>query len=67
MSDILSTKMKLSLISGILCLLLIVLISTITGTGRQKPNFIIILTDDQGYNDLSCFGSDTIKTPHLDL
>ncbi len=31
-----------------------------------KPNFIIILADDQGYNDLGCFGSETIKTPHLD-
>jgi arylsulfatase A len=31
-----------------------------------KPNFIIILTDDQGYNDLGCFGSETIKTPHID-
>ena len=32
----------------------------------EKPNFIIIFTDDQGYNDLGCFGSKTIKTPHLD-
>ncbi len=31
-----------------------------------KPNFIIIFTDDQGYNDLGCFGSKTIHTPHLD-
>lgn len=31
-----------------------------------KPNFIIIFTDDQGYNDLGCFGSETIKTPHID-
>ena len=31
-----------------------------------QPNFIIIFTDDQGYNDLGCFGSKTIKTPHLD-
>ena len=30
------------------------------------PNFIIIFTDDQGYNDLGCFGSETIKTPHID-
>ncbi len=31
-----------------------------------KPNFIIIFADDQGYNDLGCFGSETIKTPHID-
>ena len=32
----------------------------------EKPNFIIIFTDDQGYNDLSCFGAPEIKTPHID-
>lgn len=31
-----------------------------------KPNFIIIFTDDQGYQDLGCFGSPKIKTPEID-
>ena len=31
-----------------------------------KPNFIIIFTDDQGYQDLGCFGSPDIKTPRID-
>lgn len=31
-----------------------------------KPNFVLIFTDDQGYGDLGCFGSKTIRTPHLD-
>ncbi|MGC6581482.1 MAG: sulfatase [Akkermansiaceae bacterium] len=33
---------------------------------KNQANFLIILTDDQGYADLSCFGSKTVKTPHLD-
>ncbi|MHC4498095.1 MAG: sulfatase family protein [Planctomycetota bacterium] len=32
----------------------------------EKPNFIIILTDDQGYNDLGSFGSKLIRTPNID-
>ncbi len=32
----------------------------------DKPNFILIFADDQGYGDLSCFGSKTIKTPNID-
>ncbi|MDG2221185.1 MAG: sulfatase [Rubripirellula sp.] len=31
-----------------------------------SPNFVIIFIDDQGYGDLSCFGSKTIRTPNID-
>lgn len=31
-----------------------------------KPNFVIIVTDDQGYGDLSCLGYTDVATPHLD-
>lgn len=32
----------------------------------KQPNFIIFLTDDQGYGDLSCMGATDFRTPHLD-
>lgn len=36
------------------------------GFSGKKPNVIIILTDDQGYGDLSCYGSRAIQTPNID-
>lgn len=32
----------------------------------KHPNVVIILTDDQGYADLGCFGGDQVKTPRID-
>jgi arylsulfatase len=32
----------------------------------ERPNVIIIFTDDQGYQDLGSYGSPNIRTPHLD-
>lgn len=31
-----------------------------------KPNILFILADDLGWGDLSCYGHDRLKTPHLD-
>jgi len=34
-------------------------------TRSEKPNFIIIFTDDMGYGDIGPFGHPTINTPNL--
>jgi hypothetical protein len=42
----------------------ILLFLMLLGLGQiyaQPKNFIIIFTDDQGYEDLSCFGSNQIS------
>lgn len=41
-------------------------VSSVAAEDKAKPNFIIIFADDQGYNDLGCFGSEKIKTPNID-
>ncbi len=33
---------------------------------NEQPNLVIIFTDDQGYEDVGCFGSPDIRTPRLD-
>jgi arylsulfatase A len=40
--------------------------SEIKKTDNKKPNVIVIFTDDQGYQDLGCYGSPKIKTPNID-
>lgn len=45
---------------------LVSFLGMLVGQAAEQPNFIIIFTDDQGYKDLSCFGSPKIKTPKID-
>lgn len=32
----------------------------------DRPNFVLIIADDIGYNDLGCYGSPDARTPHID-
>ena len=63
-----NSKIQSLLIPGCLLMLGCLLVSRAHAEERaaEKPNFIIIFADDQGYNDLGCFGSKTIKTPNID-
>jgi arylsulfatase A-like enzyme len=36
------------------------------GQNQEKPNVIIVLTDDQGIGDLGCHGNPWLKTPNID-
>ncbi|MFW6169548.1 MAG: sulfatase [Planctomycetota bacterium] len=47
------------------CLTLSVVLGPRARAG-EAPNVVIIFMDDQGYQDLSCFGSPNIDTPHID-
>ena len=33
---------------------------------RTRPNVVFVMTDDQGYGDLSCTGNPWLRTPHID-
>jgi arylsulfatase A len=51
----------LPLLIGILCF------GTLNQTqAAQKPNIIVILADDLGWNELGCYGQKKIRTPNLD-
>lgn len=40
-------------------------IAEVNGDMKQ-PNFVVVYCDDLGYGDLGCYGSDSVRTPHLD-
>ena len=56
------------------CLLLLSFLFTCTDTtektneevGKKQPNIILIMTDDQGWGDLSINGNQNLQTPNID-
>ena len=36
------------------------------GAETEKPNVLVIMVDDLGYGDLSSFGAEEMRTPHID-
>ena len=42
------------------------LFAGITLLAQNRPNIVLIMTDDQGYADLSAMGNPVLETPHID-
>lgn len=47
-------------------ILLLFFVSCATTFAADRPNIILIMTDDQGYGDLGIHGNPIVRTPHLD-
>lgn len=47
-------------------LAVLLLASSISALAAERPNVILIMTDDQGSVDLGCYGSHDLHTPHMD-
>jgi arylsulfatase A-like enzyme len=39
---------------------------SVAATATSRPNVILIVSDNQGYRDLGCFGSTEVVSPHFD-
>lgn len=44
----------------------VVLLSAFVANAADRPSVVLMMADDLGYQDLSCYGSETIRTPELD-
>ncbi len=60
-------SVKISLITFISGIFMMALQVTYAQNANKRPNVIIVLTDDQGYPELSIHGNPILKTPNLDM
>lgn len=56
----------LSIRSAFVCGALLAACSAAAALAVERPNVVLLITDDQGYGDLACHGNSMIRTPNLD-
>jgi uncharacterized sulfatase len=63
-----SPSLRLPMLHRIFCLALLLAARLLVSAAHAAapPNILVILTDDQGWSTLSCYGSQRVPTPHLD-
>lgn len=58
-----SVLKQLSCLCGIVALAFVMAAPALAA---DRPNVVLVITDDQGYGDLGCHGSPILQTPNLD-
>lgn len=58
--------MKLVVVAAALCWTVLLLVPFATISAADKPNVIVIMADDLGFGDVSCFGATSVQTPSID-
>ena len=63
-----AAKRKMALLNGLFILVIGLWFSAFWAVqvSAKQPNFLIVLADDLGYSDLSCYGRKDAHTPNLD-
>jgi N-sulfoglucosamine sulfohydrolase len=50
----------------LVCLLSLLLMGGCGTDTRERPNFVILIADDLGWNDVGAYGNDFVHTPNID-